>query len=162
MNENNEWNAQPSFASVSGKDFLANSNLQQEVFGPFTLTVVCDGRDEVLQVASCLHGQLTSTIMANDDEANNYSDLLEILAQKAGRVIYNGVPTGVEVCQAMHHGGPFPASSNGAYTSVGVEAAKRFVRPVSFQNIPDSLLPDELKSANPLGIWRTVNGQKTK
>lgn len=156
------WNGNPALASVSGRDFLQNKKLQEEVFGPFTLAVICDDASQVLAVADNLQGQLTATLMGNPDELEQAGDLLEILSQKAGRVIVNGVPTGVEVCHAMHHGGPFPATSNGMFTSVGMDAIHRFVRPISFQNLPDSLLPSELKQANPLQIWRTVNGVKKK
>jgi len=100
--------------------------------------------------------------MATNEELEKSTDLVDILTQKAGRVIFNGVPTGVEVCYAMHHGGPFPSTSNGKYTSVGTDAIQRFVRPLTFQNMPDVLLPDALKNGNPLNIWRTVNGEKTK
>ncbi|TAI48527.1 aldehyde dehydrogenase (NADP(+)) [Flagellimonas allohymeniacidonis] len=159
---NDDWKAGPSFASVPASKFMDNVDLQEEVFGPFTLIVVCEDKPEMLQVASHLRGQLTATIMGNAQDLANALELSEILAQKAGRVIFNGVPTGVEVCPAMHHGGPFPASSNALFTSVGMDAIKRFVRPVSFQDMPDDLLPEELKQDNPLKILRTVNGMKTR
>ncbi|MEL6483387.1 MAG: aldehyde dehydrogenase (NADP(+)), partial [Bacteroidota bacterium] len=135
---------------------------QEEVFGPFTLAVLCDDENQLRRVADALHGQLTATVMATQEELEKASGLLEVLSQKAGRVIFNGVPTGVEVCHAMHHGGPFPSTTNGRYTSVGTEAIQRFVRPVAFQNMPDTLLPDALKRGNPLQIWRTVNGEKVR
>ena len=161
-NTDEEWKGMPSFARVSATDFLENKSLQEEVFGPFTLLVVCNDENEERDVAHALQGQLTVTIMGTDGELEKSTELLEILSQKAGRVIFNGVPTGVEVCPAMHHGGPFPATSQALFTSVGTDAIKRFVRPVAFQNMPDSLLPDALKAGNPLNIWRTVNGKKTK
>lgn len=161
-NVNDQWNGEPAVATVSASDFLENKNLQEEIFGPFTLVVVCEDEHEVRDIADKLQGQLTATVMATSEELEKSADLVDILTQKAGRVIFNGVPTGVEVCHAMHHGGPFPSTSNGRYTSVGTEAIQRFVRPVSFQSMPDALLPDALKHGNPLNIWRTVNGEKTK
>lgn len=161
-NGNDEWKGKPAVATVSASDFLENKNLQEEVFGPFTLAVVCENESEIRAVANSLQGQLTATIMATNEELRKSADLVDILSQKAGRVIFNGVPTGVEVCYAMHHGGPFPSTSNGKYTSVGTDAIQRFVRPVAFQSMPDALLPDELKYSNPLKIWRLVNGEKTK
>ena len=160
--EDGEWKGAPSLAKVSAAHFLENSNLQEEVFGPFTLAVLCDDENQLRQVADALHGQLTATVMVTQEELEKASGLLEVLSQKAGRVIFNGVPTGVEVCHAMHHGGPFPSTTNGKYTSVGTEAIQRFVRPVTFQNIPDTLLPNALKRGNPLQIWRTVNGEKVR
>ena len=157
-----DWKGEPAFASVSSTHFLQNKNLQEEVFGPFTLAVICDDAQYVMDVAASLQGQLTATIMATPEELENATDLIEILSQKAGRVIINNVPTGVEVCSAMHHGGPFPSTTSPHFTSVGTDAIKRFVRPVAFQNMPDTLLPSELKSGNPLNIWRTINGQITK
>ena len=161
-NQNGEWKGEPSFARVSAAHFLQNKNLQEEVFGPFTLAVICDNEEEVMKVANSLQGQLTATLMGMPEELGNSINLVEILSQKAGRVIFNGVPTGVEVCSAMHHGGPFPSTSNALFTSVGADAIKRFVRPVTFQNMPNALLPAALKAGNPLKIWRTVNGKKTK
>ncbi|MEM6892698.1 MAG: aldehyde dehydrogenase (NADP(+)) [Bacteroidota bacterium] len=160
--EDGEWKGAPTLAMVSAAHFLKNSDLQEEVFGPFTMAVLCDVENQFLEVADVLHGQLTVSIMATQEELEKASDLLEVLSQKGGRVIFNGVPTGVEVCHAMHHGGPFPSTTNGKYTSVGTEAIQRFVRPVAFQNMPDTLLPNALKRGNPLQIWRTVNGEKVR
>ena len=99
---------------------------------------------------------------ATKEDLENYKDLISVLERKAGRLIINGFPTGVEVCHSMVHGGPFPATTDSRTTSVGTLAINRFVRPVSYQNFPDELLPDELKDNNPLGIWRLVNGEKKK
>ncbi|MGN6605231.1 MAG: aldehyde dehydrogenase (NADP(+)), partial [Ginsengibacter sp.] len=118
--------------------------------------------DEMLEVAKNLEGQLTSTLMATDEDILSNSDLVEAIKDICGRFIINGVPTGVEVCLSMQHGGPFPATTDSRFTSVGADGIKRFARPVAFQNWPDSLLPDELKNENPLNIWRTVNGELTK
>lgn len=159
---NGKWNGQPSFASVSAQAFLENKAFQNEVFGPFTLLVLCEGANEVLEVAKMLNGQLTATVMATPEELERSPEILEHLSEKAGRVIFNGVPTGVEVCPAMHHGGPYPATSNSLYTSVGTDAIKRFARPVTFQDMPNGLLPEELQEGNPLNIWRRVNGERTQ
>ncbi len=161
-NPSSDWKGEPGFATVSGKRFLQNNHLQEEIFGPFTLAVLCEDAIEVNAIAQHLQGQLTATIMGTTEELANSTALIELLSQKAGRVIFNGVPTGVEVCTAMHHGGPFPASSNALFTSVGTDAIKRFVRPVAFQDMPEMLLPKELKTENPLDIWRTVNGEKRR
>lgn len=149
-------------ASVSGIDFLINDNLQDEVFGPFALIVKCKDADEVVAVTSKLHGQLTATLLATKEDIAAHEELGSVIQDKCGRIIFNNFPTGVEVCKSMHHGGPFPSSSNSQYTSVGSDSIKRFVRPLSFQNWPDEFLPDELKNDNPLNIWRTVNNEKTK
>ena len=156
------WKAGPALAMVSSSVFIKNRHLQEEVFGPFTLVVTCKNKEEMLAVGNTLNGQLTATLMGTDTDFENARDLMEILKEKAGRLIFNGVPTGVEVCPAMHHGGPFPSTSNALFTSVGTDAIKRFARPVAFQNTPDTVLPDALKNGNPLNIWRTVNGELTK
>jgi len=156
------WKAAPALATVSASDFFNNKQLQEEVFGPFTMAVLCKDKTEMEQVAHKLNGQLTATMMGTETDFEEYKDLAELLAEKAGRVIFNGVPTGVEVCPAMHHGGPFPSTSSSLFTSVGTDAIKRFARPVAFQNMPESLLPVELKKSNPLGIWRMVNGEMGK
>lgn len=153
--------SQASVARVTGKDFIANPKLHEEVFGPFSILVVCEDIAELQNALSLLKGQLTVSLMADAEEAALYPDLLQILASKSGRFIMNGVPTGVEVCPAMHHGGPFPSSSDSRFTSVGRDAILRFVRPQSFQDWPDSLLPNELKNSNPLNIHRLVNNKWT-
>jgi NADP-dependent aldehyde dehydrogenase len=111
------------------------------------------------EVAIHTEGQLTCTLMATEDDIRTNSNLVEAVKNICGRMILNGVPTGVEVCLSMHHGGPYPASTDSRYTSVGADGIKRFARPVCFQNWPDNLLPDELKNSNPLDIWRTVNNE---
>jgi NADP-dependent aldehyde dehydrogenase len=146
----------PIIASVSAAAFLENPSLKEEVFGPFSLVVVCNNAEELKAVAAAMDGQLTSTIMATENEALANKDVIDVVAEKCGRIIMNGVPTGVEVCYAMQHGGPFPASTDSRFTSVGPDAIKRFARPMSFQNYPDALLPDELKAENPLMINRII------
>src|SRR5690606_25061866 len=136
--------------------------LQEEVFGPTTLVVEVADRAELIQALHGLRGQLTATLMVEDSEVATQSDVLALLEQKVGRVLFNGYPTGVEVCDAMVHGGPYPATSDARGTSVGTLAIDRFLRPVCFQNCPDSLLPDVLKDANPLGLLRLVDGVATR
>ncbi|MEM8847247.1 MAG: aldehyde dehydrogenase (NADP(+)) [Bacteroidota bacterium] len=156
------WKAGPALAMVSASAFMESKNLREEVFGPFTIAILCRNREEVLEVGNAMHGQLTATILGTDKDVKEANDLIEVLQEKAGRLIFNGVPTGVEVCPAMHHGGPFPSTSNAIFTSVGTDAIKRFARPIAFQNMPGELLPEELQQDNPLDIWRTVNGELTK
>ena len=138
--------------------FLREPDLAQEVFGPTTLVVECRGLAQMLEVAQALEGQLTASVHASETELPSAAPLARLLETKAGRLIYNGFPTGVEVCHSMVHGGPYPASSDARSTSVGGRALARFARPVSFQNWPDAALPDVLKEGNPLGLWRIVDG----
>ncbi|WP_143306059.1 aldehyde dehydrogenase (NADP(+)) [Chitinophaga vietnamensis] len=147
---------------VSGRHFLADPEMQQEVFGPATLLVVCRDATELNAVLQSLHGQLTGTIMAEAADLQAFAPALGLLAEKVGRIIYNNVPTGVEVSYAMHHGGPFPATTDVRSTSVGAAAILRFVRPRCYQNWPETLLPAALQDSNPLGIWRRVNGQLSR
>ncbi|MEC7881763.1 MAG: aldehyde dehydrogenase (NADP(+)), partial [Verrucomicrobiota bacterium] len=138
--------------------FLNEDSLGAELFGPSTLIVKCDSGDKMLALARSLEGQLTATVHGTDADLEANSELLEILESKAGRVLINGFPTGVEVCHSMVHGGPFPATSDGRSTSVGTNAIHRFARDVCYQSFPDSLLPRELQEDNPLGIRRMVDG----
>lgn len=154
--------AQAVVATVSGAVFLENSILQEEVFGPFTLIVCCASDTEIKQVVDTLQGQLTATLIGEKEELIKHQDILASLQNKVGRIIFNSVPTGVEICPAMQHGGPYPATTNSRSTSIGSAAIKRFTRPLAFQNWETDLLPDELKSENPLGIWRIVDGQYGK
>lgn len=150
--------ARPWLFVTSAKTFLSEPATAHEVFGPATLCVLCDSFDEMLQVARGLEGQLTATVHAVDEELDAFARLADVLRHKAGRIIRNGVPTGVEVCDAMQHGGPYPASSDARFTSVGTAAARRFQRPVSFQNWPAERLPAELADDNPEALWRRVDG----
>ncbi|MBX2894424.1 MAG: aldehyde dehydrogenase (NADP(+)) [Cyclobacteriaceae bacterium] len=160
--QGNNAQGTPLVASVSADIFLQNPTLSEEVFGPFSLIVKCKNLEELTKVVSRSHGQLTATIIGDEAEINKHKVLINVLIEKAGRLIINGVPTGVEVCPSQMHGGPFPATTDSRFTAVGTDAIKRFVRPVAFQNFPESLLPDELKSENPLGIWRIFNGEFKK
>lgn len=150
-------NAGATLFTVDAKTFLSSPELAEEVFGPATIVVECASRSEMLAVARSLEGQLTATIHAGTNDAA--SDLAACLERKAGRILFNGFPTGVEVGPAMVHGGPYPATSDGRSTSVGTRAIERFVRAVCYQDWPDELLPPELKEANPLGIRRMIDGQ---
>ncbi|MFZ1140922.1 MAG: aldehyde dehydrogenase (NADP(+)) [Candidatus Sulfotelmatobacter sp.] len=134
------------------------SDLDAEIFGPTTLLVQHSSREQVLAIARSLEGHLTATIHGTEQDLHQFADLIAILETKVGRLIFNGFPTGVEVTHAMVHGGPYPSTSDGRSTSVGSQAIFRFTRLVCYQGFPDSALPDELKDANPLGIWRMIDG----
>lgn len=136
--------------------------LQEEIFGPATVLVETADRAELLRALQGLRGQLTATLIGEPTDLQASTDLLELLQDKVGRLLLNGYPTGVEVCDAMVHGGPYPATSDSRGTSVGSLAIDRFLRPVCFQNCPDALLPEALQNANPLGIERLVDGVKTR
>lgn len=152
----------PTFASADAKTFLSNPTLHQEVFGPFSLLVKCRDMQELQEVLDYLEGQISCTIMATDEELAENPAIIQRLREISGRLVFNGVPTGVEVGYAMQHGGPYPASTDARFGAVGQDSIKRFVRPATYQNCPDFLLPDELKNSNPLGIWRTVDNQLTQ
>jgi 2,5-dioxopentanoate dehydrogenase len=141
---------------------LGDRSLSEEVFGPSTLLVAAEDRDELVRVATELTGHLTCTIHGTEEDLAGFSDLIDVLGQKAGRLIFNGYPTGVEVCHAMTHGGPFPATTDPHFTSVGTAAMLRFARPVSWQDFPEAALPAELQAANPTGILRLVDGDYTR
>jgi 2,5-dioxopentanoate dehydrogenase len=149
----------PYCATASGKAFLQNPQLHEEVFGPFTMTIVCADKRELDEVIGCLQGQLTCSIWGDEDELTTFAHSANLLKSKSGRIVFNNVPTGVEVCHSMHHGGPFPATTDARFTSVGMDAIKRFARPVCYQNWPASQLPDALKDGNPLGICRREDGE---
>jgi 2,5-dioxopentanoate dehydrogenase len=138
------------------------SDLDAEIFGPTTLLVRHSRRDQLLEIARSLEGHLTATIHGTEQDLRDFADLVAILENKVGRLVFNGFPTGVEVSHAMVHGGPYPSTSDGRSTSVGTRAIFRFTRPVCYQGFPDAALPEELKDSNPLGIWRMVDGQMTR
>ncbi len=154
--------AAPTLASTTGQAFLNNPVLHLEVFGPYSLVVRCQDEKEMLEVTKHMEGQLTSTVMANENDLVQFGELIEEIKGICGRLILNGVPTGVEVCLSMQHGGPFPATTDSRFTSVGADGIKRFARPVAWQNWGNDALPEELKNENPLNLWRTVNDQLTK
>jgi len=150
--------ASPSVSLTSVEQFLGNPALATEAFGPFTLVVLADDMSQMVVCARAIEGQLTATFQATDKDLAAAGDLLDAAEQFAGRVIINGFPTGVEVCPSMNHGGPYPATTDVRFTSVGTAAMLRFARPVCYQGYADSLLPAELQNANPGGIQRLVNG----
>ena len=137
--------ATPQLFIVKGADWLANHDLSEEVFGPLGLIVTAETEEEMVTIAKSLAGQLTATLHLDAEDSALGQRLMPVLERKAGRVLANGFPTGVEVCDAMVHGGPYPASTNFGATSVGTMAIRRFLRPVSYQNIPAALLPEDLQ-----------------
>lgn len=147
---------------ITASAFLADEKFKEEIFGPYSMLVVADDVAQLEQVVDSLHGQLTATLMAEKEELPAYKSITDKLVNLAGRVILNGPPTGVEVGNAIQHGGPFPATSDSRFTSVGTSSIKRFVRPVCWQNWSEDLLPDELKTNNPLKIWRLFNNEWKK
>jgi 2,5-dioxopentanoate dehydrogenase len=147
---------------AKAKEFRENHLLQEEIFGPATLLVECENEADVLKTIDSLPGQLTATVHLTPDEEESSRAFLEAFTEKAGRVLLNGYPTGVEVCPSMQHGGPYPATTDSRFTSVGTAAILRFARPVCFQNFAEKLLPAELQNVNKLRIWRQINGQLTK
>ncbi|MCB6184223.1 aldehyde dehydrogenase (NADP(+)) [Leeia sp. TBRC 13508] len=144
--------------TTTAAEFLKNEALQAEIFGSSSLVVQCDTEAEIRQVAEHLEGQLTATLQIDEADIPAAKQLVPTLERKAGRLLVNGWPTGVEVCDAMVHGGPFPATSDTRTTSVGTAAILRFLRPVCYQDFPDSLLPDAIQHSNPLGLRRLVDG----
>jgi NADP-dependent aldehyde dehydrogenase len=158
----NAYAVTPTLFEVSAATFIANQDLQEEVFGPSSLVIRCNGVQELNDALASMHGQLTGTVMGTDSDVAYFSESIELLTERVGRLIFNGVPTGVEVSHAMVHGGPFPATTDSRSTSVGADAIKRFVRPVCYQDCPQEQLPDALKDVNPHGIMRKVNGVLTR
>ncbi|MCX8020229.1 MAG: aldehyde dehydrogenase (NADP(+)) [Chitinophagaceae bacterium] len=148
-------------AETSALQFLKNPLLHKEVFGPFSLLIGCEHFDEMKQVVENLEGQLTATIIATNNELKEQAELIESIKKICGRLIFNGVPTGVEVCFSMQHGGPFPATTDSRFGAVGADAIRRWVRPLCYQNWPNELFPPELKNENPLNIFRVVNNELT-
>ncbi len=153
---------EPSVVQTTAETFLKNPRLATEVFGPFTLVVVAQSLAELRRCLESLDGQLTATVQADPVDNTEARALLPLLTQRAGRVVMNGFPTGVEVCSAMQHGGPYPATSDARFTSVGTAAILRFARPVCFQNVPPELLPPELQDQNPRGLMRLIDGTPTR
>lgn len=149
----------PSLFTTTAANFIKNSTLREEIFGPASLVVFCSDAEELLRVAQSLEGQLTCTLQIEPEDYALAVKLLPILERKAGRILSNGFPTGVEVSYAMVHGGPFPATSDGRTTSVGAHAIERFLRPVCYQDMPADLLPNALRDENPLRLPRLKDGQ---
>jgi 2,5-dioxopentanoate dehydrogenase len=153
--------AVPVVFQVSADDLKQKPELMSEVFGPSTLVIRYSSRKELISLLGSIEGQLTATLHGTDADIAESADLIDVLERKAGRLIVNGFPTGVEVCHAMVHGGPYPATSDSRNTSVGTLAIYRFVRPVCYQDFPNLALPPELQNENPLGILRMINGKIT-
>lgn len=162
VDEGEEGTGAAAVAVVSGADFILNTSLHEEVFGPFSLVVRCKNVDELREVSKHLSGQLTASVFATSNDQNEYASVIRSLQQIVGRLIFGNVPTGVEVTKAMHHGGPYPSTTDARFTSVGNDAIYRFVRPVCFQNAPGQFLPVELHNENPLNILRCVNSEWTR
>jgi NADP-dependent aldehyde dehydrogenase len=158
----NRTQATPTVFATDAATFRAHSTLRTEIFGPAGLLVEAVDSAELLALARGLEGQLTATIHAADSDLPLAEQLASILELKAGRVLLNGFPTGVEVCAAMQHGGPYPATSDSRFTSVGTAAIHRWLRPVCYQNFPQKALPPELQNDNPLKLMRLVNGKPTR
>ena len=145
---------------VSMADFMSDKALQTEVFGASSMVIECIDFPEVESFAIQLEGQLTATLQMDDGDLEAARNLLPILERKAGRILVNNWPTGVEVCHSMVHGGPYPATSDSRSTSVGSAAIQRFLRPVCYQNLPQELLPQALRDDNPLGVGRLLDGER--
>jgi alpha-ketoglutaric semialdehyde dehydrogenase len=150
---------QPKLFTTDAEYMLQSPHLLEEVFGPTAILIECSDLEELFAVANHLNGQLTATIHLEDPDIDDARKLLPILERKAGRIVVNGFPTGVEVSHAMVHGGPSPATSDSRVTSVGAMAIERFLRPVCYQDFPPSLLPESLRDENPLELWRLVDGK---
>lgn len=142
--------------------FRKNATLHEEVFGPLAVVVLCDNEQQLIDAAAMIHGSLTGTIWAAQPDVDLARRVQTILEQRVGRLIYNGVPTGVEVCPSMVHGGPFPATNQPHTTAVGSYAITRWTRPICYQNTPEAMLPPELRNGNPLNLRRLVNGEWTE
>jgi NADP-dependent aldehyde dehydrogenase len=152
----------PLLIQTTAEVFLENPRLEEEVFGPSTIIVTAADKDQLIEAASYLRGHLTAALHHSGSELEEYAQLVDLLESSVGRLIFDGFPTGVEVCPSMHHGGPFPATTDVRTTSVGTAAIKRFARPICYQGFPQASLPDELRDGNPLNILRLVNGQWTR
>ena len=159
VDNDNPFCAAPGIYSVSYDIWRDNKDLSEEVFGPAAIIIECENEAEMLEIARNFIGQLTTTVHMVAADTKSVSTIMPHLEKKSGRILINGFPTGVEVCHSMVHGGPYPASTDVRSTSVGSLAIERFVRPISYQNIPDELLPMALKNKNPLGISRLVDGK---
>lgn len=150
--------ASPALKVIKSDEWVSTPQYHEEVFGPFGMVITYGSTDDLKGIANKLDGQLTITIWATDDELAQHKSIVNQLQRKCGRLLFKGVPTGVEVGHAMQHGGPFPATTDSRTTSVGTYAIKRFLKPIAFQDCPEGLLPDELKENNPNNLVRMVNG----
>lgn len=162
VNEQVQTAGRPVLLETDAATWLANPVLSEEIFGPASILVHSESAEELLKIARALPGSLTASVFGSSRDLDDHRELISILETKAGRLIFNGYPTGVEVTHAMHHGGPYPATTDPKFTSVGTAAILRFARPVCYQNFPGSSLPPELQDENTLGIWRMIDGRLTK
>ena len=150
------------FKTSADQFFENEESLKEEVFGPASIVLECQSPIEMMKFAEGMDCSLSATVHGTEEDLETYKDLIDVLETRAGRLVINGYPTGLEVCTAMQHGGPYPAATHGFFTSVGTNSILRFVRPISYQGFPQSRLPEELKDENSRGIWRMVNGEVTK
>lgn len=157
-----DYKGSPALFTVAANDFILNPDLQDEVFGPCSLVVICEDKAQMESALAAIHGQLTGSVFGDAEEVKRNAGIVQVLQQRVGRLIFNAAPTGVEVCHAMVHGGPFPATTDARTTSVGTEAIRRFVRPVCYQDCPQELLPLYLRDKNEAGILRKINGNYTR
>jgi 2,5-dioxopentanoate dehydrogenase len=156
------FTVQPVLLSATSDTLLSDPLLQHEMFGPASILVSCTSTTDMVRVAAGLDGQLTATVHGTPEELSQQRALVQMLQRRAGRVLFNGYPTGVEFGHAIHHGGPYPASSDARTTSVGSAAIARFTRPVCFQGFPQDQLPEAIRDRNTLGLWRMINGTLTQ
>jgi NADP-dependent aldehyde dehydrogenase len=154
--------AKATIFSASSSAFDTNEHLHDENFGPSALVVRCKTRDELVRQVEKLEGHLSASVHGTDADLEEYADVITTLERKVGRIVFNGYTTGIDLCAAMVHGGPYPATTHPSYSSMGHTAYRRFTRPVCYQGFPNSALPAALRSENALGIWRTVNGTLSK
>jgi NADP-dependent aldehyde dehydrogenase len=155
--------AQPQLFKADVELLLAGDQLlQEEIFGPTTIVIEVEDHAQLIQALGSMNGQLTASLIADEEDLGVFADVVPVLEEKAGRLLLNGYPTGVEVSDAMVHGGPYPATSDARGTSVGTLAIDRYLRPVCYQNYPQSLLPEALRDENPLKLLRLVNGEMTR
>ncbi|WP_424534381.1 aldehyde dehydrogenase (NADP(+)) [Sphaerisporangium viridialbum] len=152
------WDGQSLLYEVTGDQLLAEPALREEVFGPVILLVRLTGTDQLLEAARAFRGQLSAALHADAADRIAAEQLVPILERRTGRIVFNAFSIPQEISYASTHGGPFPATSDSRFTSVGMGAIERFVRPVTYQNFPDDLLPQPLREANPLHLWRLVDG----
>ena len=148
--------------STDAATFEASDSLREEVFGPTSVVTHCGDKQDLERIAESFNGQLTAAIHGTPEDLREHARLVRILERKAGRIIFNGFGTGIEVCPSMHHGGPYPAATHSFFTSIGTAAIYRFVRPVCYQGFPDDCLPEAIRNKNGTGAWRMVDGEITQ
>ena len=155
----NYINGEKVLAKVNAKTFIDNPELHEEVFGIFSLIIELEDTEDLFHLICSLEGQLTGSILGEEVEFKTFEREIKMLTHKVGRLIFNGVPTGVEVCESMLHGGPYPSTTDPRYTAVGVDSIQRWLRPLSYQNCPETLLPEALHNKNNAMKMRRVNSK---